>query len=251
MPPARNALPAVPDYSIVIPAFNEEKLLPDTLAALAAAMAALPQLAGEVIVTDNDSADRTAAVAALHGVRVVFEKHRQIARARNAGAAAARGRYLVFVDADTRVSPALLGRTLRVLESDAFCGGGATVVFDGRLTLAAALSARLWNLLSRLCRWAAGSYIFCRREAFVGIGGFDERFYASEELHFSRAMKHWGRRDGCGFIILDEPVVTSSRKLDWFGAGRMARYAVRLALRPGMLRRREGCGPWYERPPKS
>ena len=79
------------------------------------------------------------------------------------------------------------------------------------------------------------------------IGGFDEDFYASEEIHFSRALKRWGRRNGYRFIILDEPALTSSRKLDWFSSGELARYTLRLCFRPGLLRSRDGCRPWYER----
>ena len=86
------------DYSIVIPAYNEEELLPRTLHALAAAMATT-DLLGEVVVTDNNSTDATAAVAAAHGARVVFEPINQISRARNCGAAAALGDFLIFVDA--------------------------------------------------------------------------------------------------------------------------------------------------------
>jgi len=99
-----------------------------------------------------------------------------------------------------------------------------------------------------MCRWAAGSYVLCRRDAFVAIGGFDESFYASEEIHFSRALKRWGWRNGFRLIILDEPAVTSSRKLDWFSGGQMARYSLRLCLNPAMLRTRDGCRPWYRRP---
>jgi len=75
-----------PDYSIIIPAYNEEALLPRTLRSLRRAMERLPEYEGEVIVTDNASTDRTAGVAAAHRARVVHEPHRQIARARNAGA---------------------------------------------------------------------------------------------------------------------------------------------------------------------
>jgi glycosyltransferase involved in cell wall biosynthesis len=80
------------DYSIVIPAFNEEEFLPATLAAVRAAMAAQTGACGELIVVDNNSTDRTAAVARSLGAQVVFEPVNQISRARNCGAAAALGR---------------------------------------------------------------------------------------------------------------------------------------------------------------
>ena len=101
-----------PDYSIVIPAHDEEELLPATLASVRAAMSALPGWQGEIVVTDNDSQDRTAEIARDAGAEVVHEEHRQIARARNVGGQHARGRFLIFVDADTTISPTLLQRTL-------------------------------------------------------------------------------------------------------------------------------------------
>ena len=70
-----------PRYSVVVPAFDEEALLPATLAALKEAMAAVPHR-GEVVVCDNNSKDRTAEVARAAGARVVFEPRNHIARAR-------------------------------------------------------------------------------------------------------------------------------------------------------------------------
>ena len=100
------------DYSIVVPAYNEAELLPRTLTALRRVLDAIPHLRGEIVVANNNSTDRTAAVAAAHGARVVFEPINQISRARNCGAAAALGRYLIFVDADTIASPELVAAAL-------------------------------------------------------------------------------------------------------------------------------------------
>jgi len=235
-----------PEYSIVIPAYNEESYLPRSLSALGRAMAALPERTGELIVVDNDSTDRTAAVARAHGARVVTEPHRQIARARNAGAGASRGDYLIFVDADTVVTAHLLRDTLRALDSGECSGGGALLSFDSRAPLT--WTARLWNVISVLCHWAAGGYLFCLREAFVDLGGFDEEFYASEELHISRGLKHWGWRRGKRLMILRGPAVTSARKLEWFTRRDMLRHLLTLSRAPGRLRSREGCAMWYERP---
>ena len=87
--------------SIVIPAWNEEKLLPATLQALHSACASFSAagISWEVIVCDNNSTDRTAEVARASGASVVFEPVNQISRARNTGAAAASGSWLLFLDA--------------------------------------------------------------------------------------------------------------------------------------------------------
>ena len=105
-----------------------------------------------------------------------------------------------------------------------------------------------WNTLAPLVRWAAGSYVFCRRDAFEDFGGFDERYYVSEEIHLSIALKRWGKANGYRFVVLKEPAVTSARKLDWFTAGHIIRTFLRLGLRPSRMRSREGLGLWYDRP---
>src|SRR4029453_4170295 len=68
--------------SIIIPAYNEEALLDGTLTAIRAAAETLAS-PYEVIVVDDGSTDRTAAIASAHGARVVTVKLRHIAAARN------------------------------------------------------------------------------------------------------------------------------------------------------------------------
>ena len=87
--------------SVVIPAFNEAELIEGCLTTVRAALNALPGVASEVVVVDNASTDRTATLAEQSGALVVREPHRQIGRARNAGAATARGEWLLFIDADS------------------------------------------------------------------------------------------------------------------------------------------------------
>jgi glycosyltransferase involved in cell wall biosynthesis len=83
--------------SVIVPAFNEEKLLGTTLACIREATGGLD---AELIVCDNNSTDRTAEIAGQAGARVVFEPVNQISARAQAGAAAS-GDWLVFVDADS------------------------------------------------------------------------------------------------------------------------------------------------------
>lgn len=236
-----------PDYSIVVPAYNEAPLLPATLASLGRAMDGL-RWRGEIVVCDNASTDGTAELARAGGARVVFEPVRQIARARNAGARAARGRFLVFVDADTLVPRPLLPRALEALASGAACGGGAAVEMEGVSAGLAGHMVALWNGVSRGRRLAAGSFVFCLREAFFDVGGFSERVYASEEIWLSRALKRWGRSRGLGFPILDPAVVTSGRKARWYPAPVMLAVMLGFLLCPWLVRSRRYCWLWYRRP---
>jgi glycosyltransferase involved in cell wall biosynthesis len=239
---------AGPDYSIVLPAYNEEALLPLTLERLREGMAGVP-LRGEVVVCDNNSSDRTAAVAAAAGARVVFEPVNQISRARNTGARSARGRFLVFVDADTRVPAPLLREALLALASGRACGGGASVEMDGAVTGVAGRLVWLWNAVSHGRRLAAGSFVFVLREAFEAAGGFSERVYASEEIWLSRDVKRWGRARGLPFVILrDHPVVTSGRKAHWYPTPVILAVAIGILACPLLVRSRRFCWIWYRRP---
>jgi len=134
-------------YSVVIPAYNEEEWLPNTLAVLKETMDSL-DTPGEVIVVDNNSTDKTAQIAEGHGARVVFEPVNQISRARNVGARVADGRYLVFLDADTLLSPELLQTALDNLAGGHCCGGGTMVAFDKPLGPVVKQYVGLWNWCS-------------------------------------------------------------------------------------------------------
>jgi glycosyltransferase involved in cell wall biosynthesis len=239
---------APPDYSIVIPAHNEAELLPSTLDGLVLGMRAVP-LAGEIVVCDNASTDRTAELARAGGARVVAEPVRQISRARNAGAREARGRFLVFVDADTLVPPGLLRQALAELAEGRACGGGAAVAMEGVSGGVAGRMVRLWNAVSAGRRLAAGSFLFVRRDAFLAAGGFSERVYASEEIWLSREVKRWGRARGLPFVILrDHPVLTSGRKARWYPVPLLVAVGLGFLLFPPLVRSRRYCWLWYSRP---
>lgn len=96
----------MPEFSVVIPAFNEEKFLPLTLAALERQ----EKVAAEVLVVDNGSRDATAEVARAWGARVLPCPERGVARARQFGLLAARGEWVATTDADSRPTPQWLAR---------------------------------------------------------------------------------------------------------------------------------------------
>ena len=226
--------------SFVVPAYNEERWLGPTLAAIHAAALATGE-PYEIVVADDGSTDGTAAIAESGGARVVRVHNRQIAATRNAGARAAAGEFLVFVDADTRVDAALVAEALAALRGGAV-GGGAPVRLDRAPGWAHAFMRAFVPLYFRLARWAAGCFVFCTRVAFEAAGGFDERYYASEEIGFSRALKAQGR-----FVMLRNFVTSSSRKLDGRTAADMLWMIARLAAagRAGLRARTGATAFWY------
>ncbi|MGZ0656717.1 glycosyltransferase [Coraliomargarita sp. W4R72] len=239
----------LPSYSIIIPAYNEAAELPATLEAIRKAMQATP-MCGECIVVDNNSDDDTRAVALAHGADlVVHEPINQIARARNAGAAQSRGRFLVFIDADTRIQPELLTEALRLLEQGACVGGGSVIKFEGEVSRIGRFGIAMWERVSKLTRTAAGSFLFCRRDAFDAVAGYDESLYASEEVRFSRQLKKWGKTEDLTFTILSHaPALTSARKLNWYSGPQILGWVALMILMPLAVRSRKLCGFWYDRP---
>lgn len=205
-------------------------------------------LPGEVLVVDNASSDSTPQIARDHGARVISETVRQISRVRNAGAAASTGEFLIFVDADTLISPELLRLTLDRMK-DGACGGGSLIRFEKEATGFAAWTARFWKWVSLRFKLLAGCFIFVRRDAFFSVGGFSEKVYASEEIWFGRTLKAWARKESRAFVMLDAfPPVTSSRKLELFPVYKLVAYTMLFLIFPFAVRFRALCGFWYDRP---
>lgn len=230
----------VPTLSFIVPAHNEEQLLGRTLAGLHAAARAVGE-SYEIIVANDASTDDTVAVAEAAGATVVHVTCRQIARTRNAGAAAASGRLLIFVDADTHVPPETLRATLEAWRGGAI-GGGASVHLDGRLPLHVRVLMPAFRAGMRVARLAAGCYVFCAPRVFAAIGGFDERLFAGEELALSRAARRHGR-----FVVLGEGVLSSGRKMRTYRLRELLPLAMAVVRQgPAALRSRTALGVWYD-----
>lgn len=235
--------------SVIVPAYNEEKLLPATLQSIAKAMNGFTKSGWEteLLVCDNNSTDRTAELARAAGARVVFEPVNQIGRARNAGAANASGEWLVFIDADSHPSEALFADVAQAIQSGRCLAGGSTVKLEGRYPVASLITEG-WNLLSRLKKWAAGSFIFCETAAFREVGGFSHELYASEELELFQRLKKLAKQRHQRIAILHRhPLVTSARKMHLYTPGEHLRFLAKTVLQAGKpLRSREECVTWYD-----
>jgi glycosyltransferase involved in cell wall biosynthesis len=235
--------------SIVIPAFNEERLLGESLGQIKTAAGAFTQRGWEteLIVCDNNSTDRTAEIARATGAIVVFEPINQIARARNSGAAAATGGWLVFVDADSHPSAGLFSDVAEQIISGECLAGGATLRLDEK-HFAAGLITFAWNRASRILKLLAGSFIFCDAAAFRKIGGFSHEFFAAEELELSKRLKTLARETGKRIVILHRhPLVTSARKMKLYSKREHFRFLLRAVFNQRRtLTSREEAHLWYD-----
>ena len=234
-----------PLLSVVIPAWNEEKYITTTLESVFVAGMYL-ESAGcryEVVVVDNDSSDATVKCATQFPVTVVREKRHCIATVRNLGARAARGRYLVFLDADSKASENSLTRIYETL-SAGDCIGGGVKIYPEKWSLRTLPFFAMGPLMMIFLGVTAGM-IFCTREAYEAVAGFDETMFAAEDLKFVRNIKTFGRKTGKKFAHLtDVHIKTSVRKFrtasvkDWL-------IFPRYFLNRDSVRDVDNCRFWY------
>ncbi len=181
-------------FSLVIPAHNEENYLPRLLDSVDVARESWRRgpAAIEMIVADNLSTDRTATIALERGCRVVRVEERRIASVRNGGAAIAGGEILGFVDADSEVHP----ETFNAIEDSLATGrvvAGATGVRMERWSLGIAVTWVVFMPMVWLTRMDTG-VVFCRKEDFVAIDGYDERRFFGEDVQFLWDLRRVGRK---------------------------------------------------------
>ncbi len=225
--------------SFVVPAHNEEHELPATLQALREAANASGH-DYEMLIVDDASTDDTAQIARSFGAQVLPVELRQIGAVRNAGARVARGEILFFIDADTRITPAHVTSALAALDAGAI-GGSARVALDGELPLWARIFLRVFSLFYFGAKLGVGAFLFMRRADFEKAGGFDEQYFAGEEVYLTLALKQLGP-----FVILPEPILTSARKVRMHGPRFVLRESFLIMWRgkQGLLTR-DKLGLWY------
>lgn len=203
--------------SVVIPAHNEAQYL--TAALHSAVEQDYPLQCLECAVVDNASTDGTAQIAeqfaAQHGdlhVVVVTEPSLGVSRAKNTGAQRASGDILLFLDADSRMTPHLVrdvvaryhagspaGSIRIVADSDSYLERGFFALME--------LGATLFGIRSQM--------FYCSRPLFVELGGFDEELHLAEDLEFLRRAKESTREKGTGTVchVRTSAIATSPRRL--------------------------------------
>jgi glycosyltransferase involved in cell wall biosynthesis len=226
--------------SFIVPAHNEELELPATLAAIHAAAMDVAQ-PYQIIVVDDASTDATSEIAMRAGAKVVRIERRQIAAARNAGGQAAQGEYLFFVDADTRIKQTHITEAITALQAG-YAGGSARVAMDGFVPMWGRMLLRGFSSVYFGLNLGAGAFLFTTRRNFDAVGGFDEQYFAGEEVYFSLALKKLG-----GFKVLREPIVTSGRKLRMYPAKQfLGNFFGVIIGGPRAVRSRAKLRLWYD-----
>jgi glycosyltransferase involved in cell wall biosynthesis len=205
-------------FSVVIPAYNEEKYLPRLLTSIDVARAKYSGGSDqiEVIVANNDSTDHTAEVARAHGARVVHVARRRIAAARNGAARIARGEILCFIDADSSIDSQTFNAIDHVMNTGRYVWGVTGARME-RTSLALFLTYWVCMIIVLVSGLDIG-LSFCRREDFEAVGGYDESRLYAEDVLFPLALRRLGRTRGQRLVRIPEvKALASTRKFDQFG----------------------------------
>jgi rSAM/selenodomain-associated transferase 2 len=210
---------SAPDLSIIVPVLDEEAGIAGTLHALEP----LRARGAEVIVVDGASRDRTVAIATPLCTKLIVAP-RGRASQMNAGAAAARGKALLFLHADTRLPESADRLVIEGLAASGRAWGRFDVRIEGRHPLFPVIAAMM-NLRSRLTGIATGDQaIFVLRDSFAAVGGFPE-IPLMEDIALSRRLKRLSRP-----LCLAARASTSGRRWENHGVVRTVLLMWRLRL---------------------
>jgi glycosyltransferase involved in cell wall biosynthesis len=222
-PPADRP-PRAPRFSLVIPAHNEEAYLPRLLDSVGRARAGYAggAEAVEIIVVDDASTDATADIARARGCRLVRIEARRIARARNAGARAATGDIVAFVDADSRIHPRTFDEIDQLLRGGRVIGGTTGSVFERRSAglrcthaVLALLGVAFRGFRALRRPGMDTGVVFCARADFEAIGGYREQYQWGEDVWFLFDLLRRGWRTGRRLEGgTGAPAIFSTRKFD-------------------------------------
>ena len=197
------------DFSIIVPALNEEKRIRRCLDSIKGQQTARTW---ELIVSDSGSTDRTMEIAREYTAKVHACAEKGTARARNEGAKLAEGDVLIFIDSDTVLLPGYLDTIGKAFESKDLIACSCAFKFSRRspkLLFAEYVTNSYYTLRSVLRGATLPGFNVCiRRDVFEKLGGF--RLCHLEDLDMSIKLRRIGRTR----YIARRKTITSSRRLE-------------------------------------
>lgn len=201
-----------PAISIVVPAYNEERIIATCIQHLQAQVFDRPY---EIIISNNNSTDRTAQIAKDLGVRVLNTTEKGYVHAAIAGVKAAEGEIIAMTDSDTRVPPHWLQRIYDTLQArpELVAVGGPFEFHDGPRGVRAVI--KLINGISPRLMIASlsGMNMAFRKSAYEAVGGFNPKINLQADTYLgNRLAKH-----GKTMLIRDNVVLSSGRRYQTVG----------------------------------
>ena len=188
--------------SVIIPVKNDARRLARCLASIAASQ---PAGGREIIVVDNGSTDDSVAVAHAAGAQVLSLPHQRVSALRNEAAAAARGDWLAFVDADHELGASWMAAAIELTWPADVGAAGALYIApaDGTWVQRTYGALRGRTVGRSETRWLGTGNLIVRRDVFAAIGGFDASLDTCEDVDFCQRLRAAGWR-----LVADERLVS-------------------------------------------
>lgn len=189
-----------PLVSIIIPTYCEEENVGQCIRSIRRQKFENSKV--EIIVVDSNSPDGTKKISEKHADKAIVIKDRGVSKARNAGANEAKGKLLLFLDADTLLDPEFLDKMHQSFsDPEVVCVSGSVDVLEQLGVLDNLFNRAHYGLMNKVAALTAhlGFPLFptvccaCRKSVFQGIGGFDEGLAIAEDLTFSLKMGKAGK----------------------------------------------------------
>jgi len=211
----------MPDISIIIPTLNEEASLPHTLKNISS----LNPPPKEILVVDSYSQDNTVSIALSCGIPVIFSPQRGRSRQMNLGAQIATGEIICFIHADTKVPTDLISIISQTLANKNIACGGFISIMNNSQTTRWSISLNNYlktfyaplifrpHLFFKGLRILFGDQaIFCRRQDFWKVGGFDINQPIMEDADLCLKLVKLGR-----IYLVNRFVYSSDRRVAKWG----------------------------------
>jgi glycosyltransferase involved in cell wall biosynthesis len=204
-----------PEFSVIIPARNEEEMLPRCLKHIQLA-AQVANTSPEIVVVLNRCDDQTEAIAKSFGCLCISNEAKNLSILRNSGVEASSGKIVMTIDADSFVSSNIFIEARTLLEKRNYVAGGVWILPE-RWSLGIAVS--FFGLLPFLLYWRVSCGVFyCYRATFDAVGGFNPNFFSAEDVDFAKRLRAFGKARGQKFRMFSRAYITTScRKFDRFG----------------------------------
>ena len=216
--------------SVVIPAKNEQKYIINVFNGLKKQT----YKNFEIIVVDGGSSDDTVKIAQRYS-KVIIDRRKGIGTARNTGSKIAKGKIIVFIDADTKPSTKLIESYVKMLKNNVIAATGPILPLE-KTNLRTKIGFKFVSIVfvkfaMKLNRPSIiGSNFAVRKDVFEKINGFNEQLMTYEDWDLSKRLKHFGK-----IIFVDDAIVYTSirrvRKWGMYGffvfhVGNMIRYNI-------------------------
>ncbi|MBP7654331.1 glycosyltransferase, partial [Candidatus Dependentiae bacterium] len=196
---------------------NEEKYIEPGLKCIEISKQILlskyPEVKIEVILSDNNSLDKTSSIAEKYVDKIIKNDKNSIAGVRNSGVSVSSGEILVFIDADSQMHKNSLLKIYELFVKTDIKAGCVKILTDEKLNFILNSIVVIVNFCFKIMNSGGGMY-YCLKKDFDAINGFNENLYAAEDLDFANRIKKLMKQKKCRFVNLsDIPIITSARKV--------------------------------------